>query len=188
MGVIRRLFLSLALLALGVVSCAARPVASQPAPDLTCRDTDVWFWSDDTWTLWLVPLEDKACLWGTPEDENSLQRPGRCDWESERNRLVVLTHNWYCNPDDCPVGVGGVGDIPLLDVGERVALCEYGAAWRGRVIESEMVTTGDPTPQTDFDCAGDVCGTIVTSVGARAGRYGPAAGYWLVRISYVRAR
>lgn len=184
----KRLLVTLALVALSLVSCAATPGEALPAPNLICDASGAWFFSDDTWLIWLVPLEDKQCLWGTPEDENSLQRPGRCDWQSERNRLVVLTHNWNCSPDDCPVGVGGVSDIPLLDVGERVALCEWGDLWRGRVVWSEMVTTGDPTPQTDFDCAGDVCGTIVTSVGPRSGRYGPAAGYWLVRISYVRAR
>lgn len=186
--------MTFALVLLGLASCGATPGTAQPAPgetprapELVCGATDAWFFSQDTWLIWLVALEDKQCLWGTPDDENSLQRPGHCNWNAERNRLVVLTHNWYCNPDDCPVGVGGVSDIPLLDVGERVSLCEYGTLWRGRVVSSEMVTTGDPTPQDDFDCPGDVCGTIVTSVGPRSGRYGPAAGYWLVRMSYVRA-
>ena len=180
----RRLFL---LLILALVATAYAPVAAQPAPDLTCGDTDAWFFSDDTWLQWLVALEDKACAWGTKDDENSLQRPGRCGWESEHNRLVVLTHNWYCTPDNCPIGVGGVSDIPLLDVRERVSLCEYGTLWRGRIVSSAFVDDGDPQPQTDFTCGTDVCGTIVTSVGARAGRNGPAAGYWLVRISYTRA-
>lgn len=160
------------------------PLIGVQAQTLTCAEGDLWFFSEDTWLIWLTPLEDKACLWGTPDDANSLQRPGRCGWEAEHNRFAVLTHNWYCDANNCPTGVGGVSDIPLLDVGERVQLCEYGKLWQGRVVSSERVTTGHPQPQTDFECGADVCGTIVTSVGPRAGRYGPAEGYWLVRMAY----
>lgn len=170
------------LILLALLLLAPTPAQAQ-APE--CGEGDAWFFSEDTWTLWLQNFEEtKRCAWGTPEDENSLQRTGYCGLPEQQNRLMVLTHNWYCNADHCPTGVGGVSDIPLLEAGERVQLCEYGRLWRGRVTESFFVGDSDPQPQTDFDCGLPVCGTIVTSVGNRAGRYGPAEGYWLVRMAY----
>lgn len=175
----------LIVVALALVNVAvAGAQAPLERPDLTCADSDAWFWSDDTWLVWLVTLESKACLWGTPDDANSLQRPGHCNWDSQHNRLVVLTHNWYCDANNCPKGVGGVSDIPLLEEGEGVQLCEFGRLWTGSVTWSELVTDGDPQPQTDFECGSETCGTIVTSYGHRLWPNGPAEGYWLVRIQY----
>lgn len=178
-----------ALLILVVVALALVNVivaGAQEAPELVCGANDAWFFSQDTWLIWLVPLEDKRCLWGTPDDENSLQRPGRCGWNAEHNQLVVLTHNWYCDANSCPVGVGGVSDIPLLEPGDEAALCEFGVLWRGRVVEN-VVSHGEVQPQDDFRCGADVCGTIVTSTGVRAYEWGPTGEFVVVRLSYTRA-
>ena len=146
-----------------------------------------WFESETTGRIWLVNFEETlGCRWGTPDDMDALQRTGRCGWDAVFNRFAVLTHNWKCDAWTCPVGKGWVSNIPLLDVGDRADLCEFGALWRGRVVEV-VDSDGSVQPQDDFRCGGDACGTIVTSVGDRLSEWGPTGRFVVVRLRYTRA-
>lgn len=145
-----------------------------------------WFESSSiSHRIWLVSFQETlGCQWGRPEDQNALQRSGFCGIPKQRNDFIVLTHNWRCTATNCPVGEGWVTDIGTMAVGDTASLCDFGTLYAGTVIWAEKVTDSDPQPQTEFDCPGDVCGTIVTSVGKRLWENGPAEGFYLVRISY----
>lgn len=171
---------------LNVVVAGAEPPTSTPTPvPVTCHE-GTWFDSEPTGRIWLVSFEETlGCRWGTPDDQDALQRAGKCGWEAASNRFAVLTHNWKCDRWTCPIGEGWVSNIPLLEPGDRVELCEFGNYWRGRVVET-ILSHGEVQPQDDFTCRGEACGTIVTSTGERQGEWGPTGQFVVVRISYTR--
>ena len=147
----------------------------------------MWFESARTGRLTLVDFEqDLRCVWGTVDDKNALQRSGKCGMETQRNDLIVLTHNWYCGWFDCPVGsvYPNETNIPKLRAGEQTSLCDGGRLWRGTVVSAIHVGRDRAiSPQTEFNCGGGKCGTIVTSVGKRYWDWGPAD-YVVVRMRF----
>lgn len=164
-------------------------IAAQPVLAAVC--SGYWFESKRTGRLELVNFSnDLQCQWGRVEDRNALQRSGECGLPYQKNDLIVLTHNWYCGWYDCPVGsiYPNETNIPLLGAGESVQLCDGGTLWNGRVMANiQEARSLGVRPQDNFSCAGERCGTIVTSWGKRDHPTGPAK-YAVVFISYVRAR
>lgn len=185
----RLLLLGLMLVVAALMLASAPVISAQDAPgeepSRAMCEGGAWFDSEQTGRIWLVNFEETlGCQWGRPEDVAALQRSGRCGLPWQRNHFQVLTHNWKCTRLDCPVGKGWVSNIPLLELGDPVELCEFGNLYTGVVIENLVVTDSDPQPQSEFDCEGVYCGTIVTSTGERRSEWGPTGQFTLVRISY----
>ena len=164
-------------------------IAAQPVLAVAC--SGMWFESQRTGHLTLVNFTvDLQCQWGRTEDKNALQRSGECGMQKQKNDLIVLTHNWQCGWYDCPTGFidPQESNIPLMKPGEKVQLCDGGTLWDGRVVKA--ITEARKlavNPQDNFTCAGEKCGTIVTSFGKRDWSWGPV-NYAVIRISYTRAR
>lgn len=165
-------------------------LAIQPVLAAAC--SGYWFESARTGRLELANFsQELQCRWGTVDDRDALQRSGECGMPTQKNDLIVLTHNWLCGWYDCPTGsiYPHEANIPLMQPGETALLCDGAELWAGRVIANIHVGKDDRAlkPQTEFSCAGEKCGAIVTSMGVRYWNWGPAD-YAVVRLSYVRAR
>lgn len=131
-----------------------------------------------------IDLAEFNCIWGTPDDKNSLQVSNECGLPKQKNHFMVLTHNWLCDGESCPSGLGWVTNIPMLERSDKALLCDGSRLWKGTVISSRFVDYGQqPMPQTEFQCPTKVCGTIVTSYGKQDATF-RAEGFWLVRLSY----